>query len=67
MIPDGLQYFLDDFWNFQFCHQILTRAPRIYHKKTARNIRNVWKHVIEDPYAKLSHPQYSVYHPLSNV
>ena len=24
MIPEGFQYFLDDFWNFQFVHQVLT-------------------------------------------
>ena len=30
MIPDGFQYFLDDFWNFQKVHQIWTRAPCIY-------------------------------------
>ena len=30
MIPDGFQYFLDGFWNFQNFHKIWTRAPRIY-------------------------------------
>ena len=39
MIPDQLQYFLDDFWNFQNVHQIWTCGPRIYHQKTTKNIR----------------------------
>ena len=42
MIPDGFQYCLDDFWNFQNVHQIWTRAPRIYDfcytKNTSKNI-----------------------------
>ena len=28
MIPDRLQYFLDDFWNDQKCDQIWTLGPR---------------------------------------
>ena len=39
MIPDGFQHFSDDFWNFQFFHQIWPRAPRIYHQNTLKNIR----------------------------
>ena len=30
MIPDGLQYFLDDFWNLQKNHQIWTFTPLLY-------------------------------------
>ena len=30
MIPDRLQHFLDDLWNFQHFPQIWTRAPCIY-------------------------------------
>ena len=39
MIPDGFQYFLDDFWNFQNVHQIWTLTPRIYHQNTKKYIR----------------------------
>ena len=34
MIPDRLQYFLDDSWNDQTCYQIWTLGPRIYHQTT---------------------------------
>ena len=36
---DICQYVLDHFWNFQKVGQILTRAPRIYHKNTSKYTR----------------------------
>ena len=30
MIPDGFQYLLDDFWNFQFFYQTWTLTPLFY-------------------------------------
>ena len=36
MIPDGLQYFLEHFWDDQQCDQICTLGPRIYHKITSK-------------------------------
>ena len=36
MISDRLQYFLDDFWNFQKINQIWTLGPRIYHQHFKR-------------------------------
>ena len=39
MIPDGFQYFLDDFWNFQKNHQIWTHAPRSCHTNASKQIR----------------------------
>ena len=45
MIPDILQYFLDDFWNFQNFQQIWTRGPRIYHQNGHKNIRKLWEHL----------------------
>ena len=41
MIPDGFQYFLDDFWNLQKIHQIWTRAHRTYHKNASKNTRHM--------------------------
>ena len=38
MIPDRLQYFLNDFWNFQKCKQIWTLGPCIYHQEKYGNI-----------------------------
>ncbi len=32
MMPDRLQYFWDDFWNFQKIGQIWTLGPRVYHQ-----------------------------------
>ena len=49
MIPDLLQYFLDDFWNFQKSHQIWTRGPRIYHQNTPKNkgkYGNIFEHIM---------------------
>ena len=37
MIPDRLQYFLDDFWNDQKCDQIWTLGPCIYHQNASTN------------------------------
>ena len=44
MIPDRLQYFLEDFWNDKKCDQIWTLGPRIYHQNTSKNTRQIWKH-----------------------
>ena len=38
MIPDGFQYFLHYFWNFQNFHKIWLLTPRIYHKHASTNI-----------------------------
>ena len=39
MIPDGLQYFLDHFWNFQNVHQILPLTFLFYHQRISKNTR----------------------------
>ena len=43
MIPDGLQYSLDDFSNFENVDQIWTRIPPNYYKITSKNTRKIWK------------------------
>ena len=35
--PDLLQYFLNDFWNFEMFDQIWTRRPSSYYKNASRN------------------------------
>ena len=44
-IPDGLQYFLDDFSNFLTLHQIWTRGPRRSHQNTLKDTRKLWGHL----------------------
>ena len=39
MIPDGLQYLLDDFWNFEHVDQIWTRRHPNYYQNASNNIR----------------------------
>ena len=39
-----MQYFLDDFWNFQKIYQIWTLGPRIYHQHTSKDTEKLWKH-----------------------
>ena len=39
MIPDGFQYFLGHFWNFDKCDQMSTPGPLIYYKNTWKSIR----------------------------
>ena len=51
MIPDRLQYFLDDFWNDKKCDQIWTLGPRTYHQHTSKNTRTIW----ERPWQNLFH------------
>ena len=49
MIPDCLQYFLDDIWNDQKCDQIWTLGPRIYHQNILKHTGKkgtTLKHVI---------------------
>ena len=46
MIPDGCQYFLDDFWNFQKNNKIWTRALRNYHKN-ATQIQDKHENIIK--------------------
>ena len=41
MIPDRLQYFLDDFWNFEKVVKIWTRRLTNYYKMIFKNARNV--------------------------
>ena len=43
MIPDRLQYFLDDFWNFENFVNIWTRNPPNYYQHALNNTRKVWK------------------------
>ena len=54
MIPDRLQYFLDDSWNFQKINQIWTLGPRSYHKissKIQENMGSSWN--ILFPYLRI--------------
>ena len=47
MIPDLLQYFLDEFWNFQNSpniDQVWTCGPRIYCQNIIKNTRTLWEH-----------------------
>ena len=55
MIPDGFQYFLDDFWNFRNVHQIWTRATRIYHQNASKNKRKLGKHPFKNIIVFISH------------
>ena len=41
MIPDRLQYFLDDCWNFQNFVKIWTRIPPNYYKNALNHTRNL--------------------------
>ena len=50
MIPDGFQYLLDDFWNFQKFHQIWTRAPCIYSFYYTKIIQIILENIWEHPY-----------------
>ena len=45
MIPDGFQYFLDDFWNFQYFHQTCPLTPLFLCRNASNNPRNLWKHL----------------------
>ena len=36
MIPDGLQYFSEHFWNDQKCDQIWLLGPRIYNQNISK-------------------------------
>ena len=49
MTPDQLQYFLDDFWNFQNVHQIWTHAPRIYRFYYTRILQKILESIWEHP------------------
>ena len=44
MIPDGFQYFFDDFWNFQNFVKIWTRNPPNYCQFTLKNTRKILDH-----------------------
>ena len=48
MIPDRLQYFLDDFWDDQTCDKIWTLGSRIYYKNNSRHTKygNLFEHII---------------------
>ena len=39
MVPDRLQYFLDDYWNFDNFVKILTRRPPNYYPNAFTNAR----------------------------
>ena len=39
-----MQYFLDDFWNFEHFVNIWTRRPPNYYQNASNNTRNIWKH-----------------------
>ena len=56
MIPDRLQYFLDDFWNFEnftksdpINGQIWTRGPRIYGFYYAQILQKILESIWEHP------------------
>ena len=42
--PDLLQYFLDDFWNFEHVVKIWTRIPPNYYQNASKNTRQLWEH-----------------------
>ena len=49
MIPDGFQYFLDDFWNFQYFHQTCTLTPLFLCRNASNNTKkygNILKNII---------------------
>ena len=49
MIPDRLQFFLNDFWNFEKLVKICARGPPNYYQNAFNNARNMgtsWKHII---------------------
>ena len=46
LIPDRLQYFLDDFWNFQKIVKIWTRGPINYYQNTPK-IQNKYGIILE--------------------
>ena len=46
MIPDGFQYLLHDFWNFQHVHQFWARTPRTKMlQKKEENYGNIIKNI----------------------
>ena len=45
MIPDRLQYFLDDFWNCENLVKIWTLGARIYYQNASKHIRKIWEHI----------------------
>ena len=53
MIPDGFQYFLDDFWNFQQFSQSLTFAHFIL-GKMLQKYKNKYGHILKT-YLFISH------------
>ena len=47
MIPDGFQYFLDDFWHFQHVHQIWTFTPLSLCRNASQDTRKTWKRPLQ--------------------
>ena len=45
MSPVILQYFLDDFWNFDIFVKIWTRGPPNYHQNSPKHTRKMWEHL----------------------
>ena len=48
MIPDRLQYILDDFWNFEKFVKIWTRRPPTYYQNAPKHTRKLWEHPGKD-------------------
>ena len=45
MVPDRLQYLLDDFWNFKNLVKILTRGPPNYDQNALKIQETIWEHL----------------------
>ena len=52
MIPDRLQYCLDDFWNFEKCDQLLTLGPRIYQRNLQR-MQEIYGSILENIFVNM--------------
>ena len=45
MLPDRLQYFLDDVWNFENVVKIWARIPPNYYKNASKTQEKLWGHL----------------------
>ena len=44
MIPDRLQYFWNDLWNFENIDLVWNRRPPNYYKNASKQTRKMWTH-----------------------
>ena len=66
-----MQYFLNDFWNFQDFHFLWVLTPRIYHENTSKNTRknreSSQKHIIFSYLNFLEFQKMTVWDPLDPI